>query len=258
MCSALTAAGSAHRFVAGDWAMLLDSFVHVPHLVGKIIEPEESAFRITRAKYDEWDRLARAAGYPNSWRRSHEDREATRIAALAGHLSADLWLFAYASLRWDPAIHFDEIRTATLLGFHRAFGLEMQIGRGSREKPALMAGLREGGQCQGLAFRIPAAVADQETDIVWMREMISDGYTPAFVPAKTAQGDLEALTFIADKSCNQWVDLDEETTARMIATGTGMLGSNLEYLDSLHEHLILLGIDDPTVKTLPARARCIA
>ena len=51
-----------------------DAFTHVPHLLGKIIEPEQSTFRITRAKYDEWDRAARAAGQPKTWRRSHEDR----------------------------------------------------------------------------------------------------------------------------------------------------------------------------------------
>ncbi len=236
----------------------LDAFVHVPHLIGKILEPEKSALRITRAKFDEWDRLARAAGYPDDWRRSHEDREATRIAALAGRLNTDLWIFAYASLMWDPSIHIVEIRQAALQGFHRAFCLKIEIGRGSKERPALVAGLREGVQCQGLAFRIPAAAVDRETDIVWMREMISNGYTPAFVPVQTAQGDLEALAFIADRSCSQWVNLGEEAAARMVAAGTGVVGSNLEYLDNLHEHLMLLGIDDPTVKALHARAHGIA
>jgi hypothetical protein len=56
-----------------------DAFAHVPHLLGKIIEPKQSTFGITRAKYDEWDRAARAAGQPEKWRRSHEDR----VAALA-------------------------------------------------------------------------------------------------------------------------------------------------------------------------------
>jgi hypothetical protein len=64
-----------------------DAFAHVRHLLGKIIEPEQSTFRITRAKYDEWDQAARAAGQPETWRRSHEDREATRVAALVKRTS---------------------------------------------------------------------------------------------------------------------------------------------------------------------------
>src|SRR5215831_19039217 len=144
----------------GLQAVLLpkDALAHVPHLIGKILEPEKSTLRITRAKYDEWDQAARAAGHPDNWRRSHEDREATRITALAGRRNTDLWLFAYGSLMWDPAIHIVEIRTATLQGFHRAFCVRIEFGRGSPGKPALMVGLNEGGQCHGLAFRVPAAV----------------------------------------------------------------------------------------------------
>jgi cation transport protein ChaC len=93
---------------------------------------------------------------------------------------------------------------------------------------------------------------------MWMREMIFEGYTPAFVPVQTPQGPCEALAFIADKSCSGWVDLDEESTAGIIATGTGILGSNLEYLDNLHEHLILLGMDDPAIRMLRARTHSIA
>jgi cation transport protein ChaC len=234
------------------------AFVHVPHLAGKIIAPEQSVFRITRAKYDEWDRAARSAGLPDNWRRSHEEREATRKQALAGRLDADLWVFAYGSLMWDPAIQIAEIRAATLSGFHRAFCLKIEIGRGSRDKPGLMAGLHDGGECQGLAFRIPAAAVDRETDIIWMREMIFEGYTPAFVSVQTPPGPCEALAFIADKSCRGWVDLDEASTAGIIASGAGVLGSNLEYLDNLHEHLVLLGIDDPAIRMLHAQTHSIA
>ncbi|MGA8769356.1 MAG: gamma-glutamylcyclotransferase, partial [Rhodomicrobium sp.] len=113
------------------------AFVHVPMLTGKIIEPENSSFRISLASFEEWDRRAAAAGNPG-WRRSHEDREATRRAALAGRLDADLWVFAYGSLMWDPAILIVEIRRATLAGFHRRFCLKITIGRGSRKAPSLM------------------------------------------------------------------------------------------------------------------------
>jgi cation transport protein ChaC len=234
------------------------AFTHVPQLAGRIIEPEKSVFRITRAKYDEWDRAAREMGHGDNWRRTHEEREAIRARALAGRLGTDLWLFAYGSLMWDPAIHIDEIRTATLQGFHRRFCLRIHLGRGSIDKPGLMAGLDEGGECAGLAFRIPAHAADHETDILWMREMIADGYAPIFLPIDTPQGPLEALAFVVRKDSERYCNLDPEETARMIATGTGVLGSNLAYLDNMHEHLKLLGISDPAVADLHARAHRVA
>ena len=155
---------------------------------------------------------------------------------------------------WDPAIHIVEIRPATLQGYHRSFCLKIEIGRDSPEKPGLAAGLREGGHCQGLVFRVPAYAVDRETDIMWMREMVFDGYVPTFVQLETRQGRLEALAFVADRASSRWVDLNGEATARMIATGSGIVGANLEYLDKLHDQISLLGFDDPEIKALHRRA----
>jgi cation transport protein ChaC len=157
-----------------------DAFIHVPILFGKIVEPEKSTFRVSLATFEDWDRRAAQAGYGVNWRRSHENREATRSAALAGRLNDDLWVFAYGSLMWDPAMHIVEIRRATLQGFHRRFCLKAEIGRGSKEAPARMAALDLGGVCHGLAFRIPANAVNQETEILWMREMIGEAYVPLF------------------------------------------------------------------------------
>ena len=107
-----------------------EAFVHVPVLAGKILEPEKSFFRLSRERLGELDKIARDNGYPDNWRLTDEQREATRAEVLA-RASADLWVFAYGSLMWDPAIHIVEIRTATLHGFHRSFCLKSQIGRGS-------------------------------------------------------------------------------------------------------------------------------
>ena len=220
-----------------------DAFVHVPMLTGKIIEPENSSFRISLTSFEEWDRRAAAADNPG-WRRSHEDREATRRAALAGRLDADLWVFAYGSLMWDPAIHVVEIRRATLPGFHRRFCLKITIGRGSRKAPSLMAALDLGGECHGLVFRLPANLVDRETEILWMREMIGHGYTPVFRPVLTPQGPVEALAFVVDRSSPQFADVSGAEAAAIIATGKGRLGTNREYFDNLAEHVRLLGIED--------------
>jgi glutathione-specific gamma-glutamylcyclotransferase len=171
--------------------LLPEAFIHVPMLSGKIIDPEKSTFRISLATFEDWDRRAAEAGYGQNWRRSHEDREATRSTALAGRLNDDLWLFAYGSLMWDPAIHIVEIGRATLQGFHRRFCPKAEIGRGSKEAPALMAALDVGGECHGLAFRIPASAVNHETEILWIREMVGEAYMPLFQTVLTPQGRLK-------------------------------------------------------------------
>ena len=47
-----------------------EAFVHVPMLSGKIVEPEQSFFRTSRAKFEEWDQIARDNGYAENWRRA--------------------------------------------------------------------------------------------------------------------------------------------------------------------------------------------
>ena len=231
-----------------------EAFRHVPALAGKIIEPETSFFRLTQERLAELDRFAQQAGYPPNWRLTDEEREATRREALAGR-EGDLWVFAYGSLMWDPAIAIAEIRTATLHGYHRRFCLKSQIGRGSAERPALMAALDLGGVCHGLALRIPAEHVDRETEILWMREMIASAYVPTFVPVATPQGHVEALTFVMNRDSSRYVQLDIEEAAQLIATGRGMRGTSLDYVERVAERLEILGLSDPALDELHDRAR---
>jgi cation transport protein ChaC len=239
-------------------SMLLppEAFVHVPALAGRIVDPEKSFYRLARDRLGELDRIARENGYPEKWRLTDEEREATRSGVLA-RKGRDLWVFAYGSLMWDPAIHIVEIRTATLHGFHRRFCLKSRIGRGSADKPALMAGLDLGGMCQGLALRIPAQHVDRETEILWMREMLAGSYVPTFVDIETPQGGVEAVAFVINRESDRYVDLDMEETAGLIATGRGIRGTCLEYLENVAERLDLLGLSDPAIGELRLRVRQI-
>jgi cation transport protein ChaC len=232
-----------------------EAFLHVPALAGKIIAPERSSFRLSPGWLTEIDRIARENGYPENWRLTDAEREATRAQVLA-RKGRDLWVFAYGSLMWDPGIHVVEIRTATLAGFHRSFCLKSQLGRGSAANPAVMAALDCGGACQGLALRIPAAHVEQETDILWRREMLAGSYVPTFVPVETPQGGIEeAVTFVINRASDRYVQLDIEETARLIATGRGARGTCLEYLENLAERLDLLGLEDRAIRGLHLRVR---
>lgn len=234
-----------------------DTFRHVPALSGLITPPESSRFR--KLDFDLMDRKSAANGFPPNWRRTHEEREATRAEALAGRLDHDLWIFAYGSLMWDPAVHFSEVRRATANGYRRRFCLETKGGRGSPQTPGLMAGLDYGGFCEGLVFRIEAALVDQETEILWQREMIMRGYAPTFIAMETPQGQVEALAFVVMLDGPHYLpDITLEEAAPMIATARGFFGPNLEYLDNLAEHFQAMDIHDEDFAWLYARAREIA
>lgn len=231
-------------------------FRHTPALRGLITSPDTSELRFGYDRFDELDVQAAQEGWPPGWRMDHDEREANRQAVLAGRLDRDLWVFAYGSLIWDPAVHVDEYRFASLPGWRRSFCMKLEGGRGTHDHPGLMAALDTGGHCDGVAFRIPGALVARETEFMWLREMFSGSYRPTFVTVDTPQGPLEALTFVMDPDNERYVpDLPEDVAARMIATAQGSLGPNFDYLDALIRHLDELGLDDTDMRRLHARAR---
>ena len=220
-----------------------------------IVPPDASEMRFGQDRFAELDAEAELEGWPPGWRMEHDAREANRRAVLEGRLGSDLWVFAYGSLIWDPGVHVEEYRFAALPGWRRRFCMRLEGGRGSRERPGLMAALDDGGRCDGVVLRIKAPLVDQETEFMWRREMFSGAYRPIFKEAETPQGPVEALVFVMDKANERYMpDLSEADAARMIAAAEGRLGTNFEYLDSLVRHLGALGVADEDMARLHRRA----
>ena len=67
---------------------------------------------------------------------------------------AELWVFAYGSLMWQPGFAFSERAPAALIGAHRSLCIYSFHHRGTQDKPGLVLGLDEGGACRGVAFRV--------------------------------------------------------------------------------------------------------
>jgi cation transport protein ChaC len=232
-----------------------DAFIHLPDLRDRVTQPGQSLLRLTPEMFAMWEDRARAAGLPASWRLSDEVIEASRLALLGDHRDGeDLWIYSYGSLMWDPGFHFTEVRLADVEGYQRRFTLRIDLGRGSREHPALMLSLEpQAGSCRGLAFRIAADAVHAESAILWRREMLRGGYCPALVPMTTPQGPITALAFVSNTAHPSYVgELPLHETAATIATGKGVLGTNLDYLVQLTAQLQALGIDDPYVAQLHA------
>ena len=113
--------------------------------------------------------------------------------------------------------------------------------------------------CDGLAFRIPRDAIEEETGYVWRREFIAPVYRPVVVAAATAAGPIEALAAVADHAA-AFIrpDLTRAEQVRYLATGAGMLGTSLPYIENLAGQFAALGIEDPEVASLLAEARAYA
>ncbi len=228
-------------------------FQHTPALRDLITPPDASEMRFGQDRFDELDEQARAEGWPPGWRMEHDAREANRQAVLNGRWRQDLWVFAYGSLIWDPAVYVEEYRRGVLPGWRRRFCMRLEGGRGSHAQPGLMAALDQGGHCDGVAFRIAAELVDRETEFMWRREMFAGAYQPLFLGVSTPQGPVDALVFVMDRTNGRYMpDLTDEEAARMIAVAEGGIGPNFDYLHSLVRHLDELGIHDDDMKRLHA------
>ncbi|MEI9994839.1 MAG: gamma-glutamylcyclotransferase [Rhizomicrobium sp.] len=172
----------------------------------------------------------------------------------------DAWVFGYGSLMWNPAIAVVQSAKAHVRGYHRMFGLTLQVGRGKPDKPGLMLGIDRGGSVSGVAHRIAAEAVDSELSILWMREMLSGVYEPRWVNADIAgQGRSRVLTFVINRYHPRYEGaIDGAEAARRIAQAEGPLGTNRDYLYRTVAHLAALGIQDGPLHSLEARVRAIA
>jgi len=227
-----------------------DPFLHHPELRDKIADPLESPSRaLTTAKLAAW---AKARNLPVNWWYSDSEREAERAEILAGRRGGDLWVFGYGSLMWDPAFRFEEVRRAHVTSYARRFILkDIYGGRGTVDAPGLMVALDNGVRCDGLAFRISRENIDEETKVLWQRERIGPAYVPVFVEAISADSRMTALTFVADHEA-ELIDatLTRAQQIEYCATGTGFMGTSLDYLRNISRQFAALGIQDDEVSEL--------
>jgi len=173
------------------------------------------------------------------------ERAADRLLGEAP--SGALWIFAYGSLIWKPAIETTEHRRASAPGWHRAFCLKLTRWRGSPTQPGLMMGLRRGGCCNGMIHRI----ADENRRALLIkllhREIGCDEDLTGvrWLTVETGEGKARALTFWAEPvGLEDWVVLPLPEVARTLARACGHGGSGAAYLFHTVTKLDALGIRD--------------
>ena len=230
--------------------------VSVPEpVLGRLLRREDFTLERVRRIADE---AAARGAFPLM---SEEARKASlRAVRAAVPEGEDVWVFAYGSLMWNPAIHVAESEKAHVRGYHRTFCLTMSVGRGSPETPGLMLSIDRGGSCTGIAHRIAADQVESELSILWYREMLSGAYEPRWVNAEIETvGRKRALAFVINRSHPRYEGvLAEDEVARRVATAKGMIGSNRDYLYRTIACLSELGVADGPMFRLEQQVRKIA
>ncbi|MEM7407244.1 MAG: gamma-glutamylcyclotransferase [Pseudomonadota bacterium] len=156
-----------------------------------------------------------------------------------------VWIFPYGSLLWKPAIPVGEVRKATVHGWHRRFCLRQIRSRGSPDRPCLMMALDRGGACRSVVQRVEAADLHAALWPLWRREMRGRGYHGRWVRARTAEGHVTALTFVARREGARYVGgLTLSQAAGYLASACGPRGACAEYLLATVEALEALGLRD--------------
>jgi glutathione-specific gamma-glutamylcyclotransferase len=217
--------------------------------VGVLTREELSSERIDQIVAD-----ARKAGY--DFFLSAEQRAASLNEALLQYKPGEeVWVFAYGSLMWNPALDFAEAQPCKVEGWRRSFCFWTPLGRGTPELPGLMLALEGGGSCEGIAYRLAPELVRSELAILWNREMLAGVYQARWVPTKLRDGrTVTAVTFVVDTAhCQYCGDLPMERAAHHIAFAEGRRGASRAYLIKNAEHARALGIHDPYIEELMQR-----
>ena len=168
----------------------------------------------------------------------------------------DLWVFGYGSLMWSPGFRYRAKAPGFVFGYHRSLCIYSHRHRGTPDRPGLVMGLRRGGSCWGMAFRIAAASAPAVLASLWQREMRNRVYQPRLVRVRLGRRRaVRAVAFVADPRHRQYArDLDLAQTARLVAQGSGQRGHNLEYVHRTIAHMHAIGVRDPHLERVLATA----
>jgi cation transport protein ChaC len=109
-----------------------------------------------------------------------------------------------------------------------------------------MLALDTGGMSVGVAFRLPPESVAEEMALLWRREMGVGSYAAKWLCAKTAEGDIRVLAFVANKQASNYVCGALRCRKRPSDRERfGLSGSNLEYLVRTNAGLSEHGIRRP-------------
>jgi len=178
---------------------------------------------------------------------------------------------------WRPGFRYQAAFQGTLTGAHRALCVTSFHHRGTRERPGLVLGLDEGGQCAGVVFQVAGEDWDEVLAYLREREQVTGVYIERTLPvrivapitledagpagnAQAAPGepvdDVEALVYVVDRAHTQYARPQPiADMARIIEGARGVSGDNRDYVLNTVDHLDQMGLRDEALHTLAGLLR---
>ncbi|HKS86678.1 MAG TPA: gamma-glutamylcyclotransferase [Pseudolabrys sp.] len=171
----------------------------------------------------------------------------------------DLWVFGYGSLMWRPGFDFIERRNARLVGAHRALCVYSFVHRGTPQKPGLVFGLDRGGNCRGIAYRVPSAKTKQTIAYLRSREQVTRVYRETWRRVwldDDPQLAVHALCYVVDRGHRQYAGrLTISDQLHYARQGHGRSGACRDYVLAATKELQTLGIRDAQIEILAERLK---
>lgn len=194
---------------------------------------------ITRETLSECDPQALFGSLTNGQYLSASSLLSSLMATLERRPPGPVWVFAYGSLIWNPALHYVERQDGFLKKWSRAFCMKLTAGRGTQQNPGRMLGVVPGTGVHGALFRLAENDLTGELLLLWKREMCTASYLPAWEEAELADGrKVTALVFtMAQDHPSYESEYAPSAVAEPIAYANGPLGTNAEYLLKLDQAL---------------------
>jgi glutathione-specific gamma-glutamylcyclotransferase len=185
----------------------------------------------------------------NTWLNGEAQRPDSYYAATTAALidavprDEEMWLFAFGSLVWNKRFTSDEECPGVVRGWHRDFCLGPDTRfRGNPEAPGYTLSLDRGGQCKGMAYRLPRQGLAANIEGLLRKE---PPFPPRWLTVVTARGAVRAFAFThPGKGIGYAGHLSDETVADALARAVGMLGSMAQYVYLTAMQLEQLGLCD--------------
>ncbi len=166
----------------------------------------------------------------------------------------EFWVFAYGSLMWRSGFEFLERRPARVMGAHRALCVYSVVHRGTPERPGLVLGLDQGGNCRGVAYHVAAANRADTIKYLRAREQVTMVYRECFRSVwldDDAKQRVQALCYMVDRGHEQYAGrLSLTEQLHYVRQGHGRSGNNRDYVLATVKEIEQQGVRDAELHRL--------
>ena len=147
---------------------------------------------------------------------------------------------------WDWNYDCIERSEAILEGYHRDFNKKSTRNWGTRDSPAPVLGLEEGGESRGVAYKLPEKKTDEILSSLQERE--GPSYRREESDIRLENGRETSATVFVNKKNHTYIGHKSlEKRAKMSLEASGRDGNGEEYVRNTYEDLQEAGIEDQYV-----------